>query len=228
MNYGIARSTGAVVHAPPAAQAEFIRKVYSLFFLSVLVTVGVGAFTYQPAIAAMIMPIWFLVAIAQFVVILIMSFSRRTAGANVGLLYLFAALTGVLTGPRLLMVSTTMPGLPIQAALLTLAVFGGLTVYAFQSGKDFSFMGGVLFIGLIGLIVAGFLLFFIGGSALYTLYCVAGVLIFSGFVLYDTSNIMRQLAPGEEVTGAINLYLDLLNLFWFILDLLGILGNRRD
>jgi len=64
-------------------------------------------------------------------------------------------------------------------------------------------------------------------AGLYMLYMYAGPLIFAGFVLYDTSQIMNRLAPGDEVNGAISLYLDLINLFLYILEILSSF-NRRD
>ena len=227
MNYGIPRSGNFVINAPSAAQSAFVRKVYSLFFFSVLVTVLVGAFCFQAGVASAIAPLLPALCIAEFVVILILSFSRRTTGLNTGLLYLFAALNGAIAGPVLASVNAQMPGLPVQAAILTLTIFGGLTLYVMQTGKDFSFLGGFLMVGLLGLIVTGLIMMFFHVAGLYLLYAFAGAVIFGGFTLYDTSNIMNRLAPGDEVAGAISLYLDLLNLFWYILEILGML-NRRD
>jgi FtsH-binding integral membrane protein len=97
-------------------------------------------------------------------------------------------------------------------------------MYVMISKKDFSYLGGMLFVGLITLIVAGLVLMFVHSSMLGTLYSVGGVLIFSGYVLYDTSRIMQRLQADEAVSGAVSLYLDFLNLFLFILRLLN--GRR--
>ena len=120
---------------------------------------------------------------------------------------------------------TRFPGLHLKPDWITVAVFGGLTAYAFTSKKDFSFLGGMLFVGLIALIVAGIVMFFVHAAWLSTVYSVVGVLIFSGFVLYDTSQIMQRMAPEDAVMGAVSLYLDFINLFMFILRLL---SSRRD
>ena len=154
-------------------------------------------------------------------------FARRVSGLNLFLLYLFAAIEGAIVGPVLVLVNHAAPGIPMQAAVLTATVFGGLSLYAFQSRRDFSFLGGFLFVGLIALIVAGIVMMFVHSSLVATIYALVGVLIFSGYVLYDTSMIMRQLGPNDAVIGAVSLYLDLLNLFWFILQLL-LDFNRRD
>ena len=227
MNYGIPQSSQVVINAPTAVQSAFVRKVYSLFFTSALVTVLVGAFCFQAGVASALLPLFPALTIAEFVVLIALSFSRRAAGLNVGLLYLFAALNGAIMGPILLRYNEVMPGLPMQAALLTLTIFGGLTMYVMQTGKDFSFLGGALIVALLGLIVTGFIMMFFHVAGMYLLYSFAGAVIFGGFVLYDTSNIMNRLGPGDEVAGAISLYLDLVNLFWYILQILGVF-SRRD
>lgn len=107
----------------------------------------------------------------------------------------------------------------LEAAGMTAVVFGGLSAYALRSGKDFTWLGGVLTMGLLGLVMFGFLggLFgFSGGAALALL----GVLLFSGFILYDTSRILKVYGPDDAVVAAIELYLDILNLFLCVLQLL--------
>jgi FtsH-binding integral membrane protein len=228
MNYGAYPVSGirdAVAYASADVRAAFIRKVYSLFFVSVLVTVLVGSICAEPSIAPTMLGIMPILWIGTFLCVLALSFMRGASGVNLFLLYLFAGLEGAILGPYLSLLNQAVPGVPAQAAILTATVFAGLTMYAFVSGKDFSFLGGMLFIALIVLVVAGFLFFFFHSAALYTLYCVAGVLIFCGWVLYDTSQIILRLQPGQEVIGAVSLYLDLLNLFLFILRLL---SNRRN
>ena len=224
MNYGVPYSGGGFVANQSAdVRADFIRKVYSLFFLSLLVTVGVGALAapYTPVVLGF----WPILLIAGFVCIIALSFAQRAAGWNLALLYLYSAIQGAILGPLLTLYEARYPGLPAQAGWLTIAVFGGLTAYVFMSKKDFSFLGGMLFMGLIALIVAGIVSFFFHAAWLATAYSVVGVLIFSGYVLYDTSRIMTRLGPEDAVMGAVSLYLDFINLFLFILRLL---SSRRD
>ncbi len=217
---------GAVAYAPADVRANFIRRVYGLFFLSALMTVASAAFCAQPAIAPTMLAAMPLLAIGTFVCILVLAFARQAAGLNVILFYLFSALEGAIIGPALTLISQTAPGVPVEAAWITVSVFGGLSLYTLQSGKDFSYLGGMLFVGLIGLLVAGLVMFFVHTAILYTCYCLFGILLFCGYVLYDTSLILYRLQPGDEVIGAISLYLDFLNLFWLILNLL--LSLRRD
>ena len=106
------------------------------------------------------------------------------------MLYVFSAIWGVILGPLFFIYNRMAPGLPLEAGVLTTAVFGGLTLYVMFTRQDFNFLGGFLFVALLGLIVAGLLMFFFNIAAMTTLYCIVGVLIFAGFVLYDTSNIL--------------------------------------
>jgi|SRR5579884_313744 len=99
MDYGITRSYGSVAAAPANIRADFIRKVYHLFFLSVLVTVAVGWFCAQPSVAPALLGAFPVLLIGEVVCILALTFARRTSGLNVFLLYLFAAIQGAILEP---------------------------------------------------------------------------------------------------------------------------------
>jgi protein lifeguard len=102
----------------------------------------------------------------------------------------------------------------------TLAIFAALTIFTFQSKIDFSFLGAGLFAALWVLLIWGFVISIFGyrQSFLYSLF---GAFVFALYILFDTSLIMQRLSYDEYVLGAISLYLDILNLFIFLLDLLG-------
>lgn len=227
-NYvGGAGYSGVVSRAPVDVRAEFIRKVYTLFFSSVLITVGVGWFCAQPAVMAVIMPMQILFWLVGFGLVIGIGWSRKANAANVGMLFGLAAVWGAMLGPLLAIVERFAPGVGAQAAVLTIATFGGLSLYAIQSKKDFSYLAGFLFAALIGLIVAGIVMMFFHTPLMSMIYAAAGILIFCGYTLYDTSQIMNRLSPNEAVAGALDLFLDFLNLFLFILRLL-LEMNRRD
>ena len=227
MRYEAAISTNAVANAPMDVRAAFLRKVYHPFFLSLILTVGVAWVAVQPPLREPMTGLVPLFLIAGLVCIVALSFARRVPVLNVTLFYLYAALQGAVVGPILLQVERTAPGVPAQAALLTVATFGALSLYVLQTGKDFSYLGGMLLVGLIALLVSGIAMFFVHSSLVNTLYSLAGILIFCGYVLYDTSVIMNRLGPDDAVTGAISIYLDFINLFWFILRLLMQLSRRN-
>ena len=159
--------------------------------------------------------------IAEIGVLLLCFWKRKTATLGFVLLFTFTVLSGITVSP-LIYVYQTVAG---QAAALTV-VFCGLTAYVFVSKKDFSFLGGILWVGIILMVVGGLLnLFFFKSFDLQYFMAWIGVFLFSGFILYDTSNIIRRYNTDEYIAGALSLYLDILNLF---IHLLIILGGRRS
>jgi FtsH-binding integral membrane protein len=154
-------------------------------------------------------------------------------GLNLIAFYLFAAFFGVFTsGIGLFALSAG--GVPVimNAAALTILVFGGLTSYVFISGKDFSFMGGFLTVGLfmvIGAIVLALLgsaLFGVETSGFHLAISCVSVILFAGFVLYDTSNVLHHYATDMVVPAALALLIDFIILFRNLLMLLA--SMKRD
>jgi len=117
--------------------------------------------------------------------------------------------------------------LVLEAFAITSIVFVGLTVFAMVSKIDFSFLGLILPVLLLALIVWGFFaMFAFDGFAFRQVYALGGTVIFSLYVLYDTWMIVNVLTYDDYVLGAVNLYLDFINIFIFILQMLS--GGRRD
>jgi FtsH-binding integral membrane protein len=226
MNYGTPFATRPVGLAVPEVRAAFVRRVYSLFFASLLVTVGVGWWAYQPSTMQWLAPMMLPLFLVELVLIFGMGFARKVPGLNLAMFTLFAAINGLVMGAVMWYVEARSPGVGTLAGALTIATFGGLTAYAMVSGKNFSYLGGALTMGLLGLIVAGLIMMFFPSPMFSMLYALGGIALFSGFVLYDTHQIMTRLQPGDEVVGAMELYLDFINLFWLILRLLNELNRR--
>ncbi|XAR57157.1 hypothetical protein NMG60_11025197 [Bertholletia excelsa] len=112
----------------------------------------------------------------------------------------------------------------LEALVLTSAVVASLTGYTFwasKKGKDFSFLGPILFTGLFTLIFAGFIqMFFPLGSTSDAIYGGIGAVIFSGYIVYDTDNLIKRFTYDDYIWASVNLYLDILNLFLTILRML--------
>ncbi|KAM3335682.1 hypothetical protein ACQJBY_029901 [Aegilops geniculata] len=111
----------------------------------------------------------------------------------------------------------------LEAAILTTVIVFSLTAYTFwavKRGKDFSFLGPFLFASLIMLLVFGFIqILFPLGKLSHMIYGALAALIFSGYIVYDTDNIIKRYTYDEYVWAAASVYLDIINLFMALLNL---------
>lgn len=208
-----------------ADRLSFIRKVYGLFFAATLFAIGgvlLGFSNMELMVFAARNPI--IILLVMIGGVMAATALRHKPGINLVALFGFTTLTGVIISPLLYIISLRNPASILEAGILTVGIFGGLTAYVFISKRDFSFMRGLLVTGLIVIILAGILNIFVASSALYFAGAVAALLLFSGFVLYDTSNIIRRYPTNEYVAGALALYLDAFNIFLALLRIL----NSRD
>ncbi|MCR8643933.1 Bax inhibitor-1/YccA family protein [Paenibacillus sp. N1-5-1-14] len=165
------------------------------------------------------------------VVMLIAAFVMRMRGKAISytFLYVFTAITGVTLYPVIEAYGGILGAQVVSGAFLaTTVIFGGLALYAARSKRDFSFLGGFLMAATIGLLVMGLVSMFVNfGSATVLVWSMAGILIFSGWVLYDISQYRQGIHPQEVPMAALNLYLNFINLFIYILKfLVSILGGR--
>ncbi|HWS87218.1 MAG TPA: Bax inhibitor-1/YccA family protein [Pyrinomonadaceae bacterium] len=221
-SYGVETAAQASVEE----RMGFIRKVYALFFAATLFAIGgVGvALTVEPLQRFAFEHPWIMFFIMIGGVFAAQAV-RHVRGLNLVALFGFTALTGVVISPLIGYVLAYNPASLLAAGVLTVGIFGGLTAYVFVSKRDFSFMRGMLMTGLIVVILAGVVNIFLGASALGFAVAAASLLLFSGFVLYDTSNIIRRYPTNEYIAGALDLYLDAFNIF---LALLRLLNLSRD
>jgi FtsH-binding integral membrane protein len=219
---------GFLYEAPVDVRLAFIRKVYSLFLLSLLAsTLVTAAVMTTPAVANLAGRYWF-VWMILYVGLSWCSGWIANQGAAVGyaLLAVLAGVTGLFFGPTIMFYAAHGGiGVVYQAFGLTVGIFGGLTAYVFITKKDFSFLGGLLWMGIFALIAFGVLGMFINFSFnVRHAMTLAGVLLFVGFILYDTSNILHHYREDQYVVAAVAIYLDFVILFMKLLRLLG----RRD
>ena len=200
----------------------FIKKVYSLLAMS-MGTAAIGAYLGSGPLLLLVAPNMMLFFILQIGLIFFASFAARKPGLNMIALFSFTTISGLTLGPLLYQVG---PSIAAEAFGLTAVTFAGLSMYVVYSKKDFSFMSGFLMTGLIVLVVGGLLnMFFIQSGMMHFVMSGASVLLFSGFILYDTSNILRYYGTDEHVSATLALYLDVLNLFIALLSILNIMGR---
>jgi modulator of FtsH protease len=219
----------SVVSEDSQTRLSFIQKVYSLFMLG-LVTAFAGAFitiTNQDFATAVLSHFW-IGLIVYFGVFFLCMAVRKTPGINIAALLGFTFVSGVFITPAILFAVMRVGGsfgVVYEAALITGSIFTGLTAYTFVTKKDFSFLGGTITIGLFAVIGIGLVLMFVHSEAANLALAWITSVLFSLFILYDTSRIMQTHESDEYVSGALSLYLDFLNLF---LAILRILSSRRD
>ncbi|MBO6792492.1 MAG: Bax inhibitor-1/YccA family protein [Balneolaceae bacterium] len=217
-------------------QASFINKVYAWMCLALVLTGFIAMRTVQSdALLSFIVGnqiVFFGLIIAELGIVFWLSRNIMAMSSNmaIGLFMLYSALNG-LTLSILLLIYTQAS--VAQTFFITAGTFGLMSAYGYFTKKDLSSWGNLLFMALIGLILASVVNIFWANPTMYWLISYAGVLIFVGLTAYDTQKIKQmslELEADSEagrkgaIMGALTLYLDFINMFIFLLR---IFGNRR-
>ena len=149
------------------------------------------------------------------------------SGVNILALLAFTFVSGAFVAPALMLAALKTGSMDVvyQAAIITGSIFTGLTLYTFVSKKDFTFLAGFVNVGLWAVIGIMLVNMFVKSQAADLAVSWIGSVLFSLWILYDTSRIMRTVQSDEYVMAALSLYLDVINLFLFILR---ILSNRKS
>jgi FtsH-binding integral membrane protein len=205
-------------------RAAFLRKTYSTLLAGILGwCVTMWCVKEVPAVQQVAFAIaqsWILSLALMFGGAWLVHSMAERKPINVVLYAAYVVLFGLLIGPWV-MIAEARSGASIvaEAGLITGLIFVGLTAYVFISGKDFSFMGGALTIGLVALLAIG-IASWAFGFQVGIWYSVAVALLFSGYILYDTSRILHHYPPTAHIAAAAVLFVDVVLLFKHILVLL--------
>ena len=214
---------------------EYMLRVYN-YMASGLALTGIVAFAFaqylfaNPALAHS--PVMFLIMLAPLGLVMWLSFglNRMQASTAQLLFWLYAGVMGL----SLASVFLVFTGVSIaRVFFITAGTFGAMSLYGYTTRRDLSQFGSFLFMGLIGIIIAGLVNIFIGSSALQFAISVIGVIVFTGLTAWDTQQIKEMYYEGDDyemgskkaIMGALRLYLDFINLFMMLMHLL---GTRRD
>lgn len=210
-------------------------KVYGAMGLGLVITAIVALLTYSaPGFQAAILGTWLkwpvLLAPLGFVLVMSFGYKRFSATTLYGLFIAYAAINGLAFSA---IMNVFRVGDILLALFSTIGLFGFMSVYGYFTKKDLTSLGQLLFVGLIGILIAMVVNLFVGSSVLATVISCVAVLVFLGLTAYDTQKIREQLWNGEDtgktiVMGALTLYLDFVNLFIHLLQLLGVLGKSSD
>ncbi|KAK4482905.1 hypothetical protein RD792_010078 [Penstemon davidsonii] len=203
----------------------FIRKVYGILSAQILLTTAISAATvlYAPIndlLRGNSGLLLFLI-FTPFILLWPLHIYQQKHPLNFIFLGLFTASMSVTVGVSC---ANTEGKIVLEALILTSAVVLALTGYTFwaaKKGKDFSFLGPILFTSLFILILTGFIqMFFPLGSTSVAIYGAISAIIFSGYIVYDTDNLIKRFTYDEYIWASVTLYLDVLNLFLTILRML--------
>jgi FtsH-binding integral membrane protein len=174
-------------------------------------------------------PLKWVVMLAPLGLVFVLSFGidRMRPATGQLLFWLYAALVGVSLATIFLVFTHTSI---VRVFFITAASFGALSLWGYTTQRDLSGFGSFLIMGLFGIIIAGLVNIFLASSALQFVISVVGVLVFAGLTAWDTQRLKSEyiygamqgeVAERSAIMGALSLYLDFLNLFTLLLQLLG-------
>lgn len=213
----------------------FLSKVYGWMFLGLLITAGTALVTAssQFLIETFILNrfLFWGLALGQLGLVFFLSarVDKVAPATAAGLFMLYSATVGITSSVILLVYTGSSI---VSTFMITAGMFGAMAVYGTFTRRSLAGVGQFMFMGLIGLIIAMIVNFFIASSAVDFVISVIGVIVFTGLTAWDAQR-MKEMAVvlpdgrvgSYAVVGALSLYLDFINLFFFLLRLL---GGRRD
>ncbi|CAG7726349.1 unnamed protein product [Allacma fusca] len=204
----------------------FIRKVYGILMVQLLVTTGfISLFTFYEPIGTWTRtnPMFFyavlILSLAMIIALTCCEGVRRKSPTNIICLMVFTTAEGFLLGSATSTFSATSV---LLAAAITVAICLALTLFSFQTKFDFTGMGPYLFVALIVFVIFGIVAFFF--PILNTFYACLGALLFSFYLVFDTQLLLGgkhkySISPEEYIFAALSIYLDIINIFLYILQL---------
>jgi FtsH-binding integral membrane protein len=177
-------------------------------------------------------PLMWLVMLAPLGLVMLLSFGiqRMSAATSQALFWVYAGLMGLSLSTIFLVYTGTSIA---RTFFITAGTFAGMSLYGYTTRRDLSKFGSFLFMGLIGIVLAGLVNIFLQSSALQFAISAIGVIVFTGLTAWDTQSIKEmyyegdgyEIAGKKAVMGALRLYLDFVNLFMMLIQFLGV---RRD
>eukprot|EP00126_Sphaerothecum_destruens_P012493 Sdes_comp21411_c0_seq1m20043 len=207
----------------------FLRKVYGILSLQLFVTFGISCiFLFQEDVKYYVQHspgVLILAFVSTFVCLIVLACGgdiRKKSPYNIIFLGIFTLCEGYLIGA----ISTFYSANEVAVALgLTMITVLAVTIFACQTKIDFTLCGGFLFCALFMFILAGFFMMFFPSHTANLIYSIIGALIFVFYLLYDTQLMLGgdhsvAISPEEYIFAALNLYLDIINLFLYLLRIL--------
>lgn len=202
------------------ALVNFVKTTYKFFAGSLLLaTIGALVGFYDPFFVAQYrIPIFIL----EIALIFALGFVQDKPGVNLAVFAAFSFISGLALVPLLSFVMAKNSGIVAQALAMTTIIFGIMSIFALKTKKDLANMGTALFWSVLVIFVFGLLNYIVFKSPMFQFVIASAVvLIFSLYIAYDTQNIVRG-RYDNPIMAAIALYLDVLNIFTALLQILGL------
>ncbi len=214
---------------------DYMLRIYN-YMASALALTGIVAYVFAGYLetnrALVHSPVMWLIILAPFGLVMLLSFgiNRLSAAAAQGIFWLYAGLMGLSMSTIFLVYTGSSIA---RVFFITAGTFAGMSLYGYTTRRDLSAMGSFLFMGLIGIVIASLVNMFLQNGMMQFVICVIGVIVFTGLTAWDTQQIKEmyyegdggEIASKKAVMGALRLYLDFVNLFMMLIQLLGV---RRD
>jgi uncharacterized protein len=225
-NTGVADPSLPIAKQAENVRAAFMSRVYMTLMLGIAAFIGMEYLLFYTGAAEAIFEFvagtsWLLILGGFMVASWLatrMSAAATTPGKAWGGYMLLVAANALIFAAPLYLAATQVDGAITTAAWISILAFAGLSGIAITTGKDFSFLRGILmWAGVIALcLIVGSVLF---GAQLGTWFAVAMIAVAGGAILYDTQKIYQSFPPGREVIAAMHLFSSLALLFWYVLQL---------
>ena len=235
---GMNNPASYVNNQPAVSLADYTKKVFGWMFVGLLITFGICLAIVNDPVRVMIfmennIGLYYFLLLAEVVLVFVLGFfvSKIPPVACTAIFLAYSVLNGITIGPLLVLFDVMTA---VFAFAVTAGIFGAMTLYGMITKRDLSSLGTVLVFGLFGLILFSVIAMFFNVPMMDLAICLVGIVIFVGFTAYDTQKIKRYysamqgdsvlLAKGAIIV-ALDLYLDFINLFLYILRILGARKN---
>ena len=232
----------SVATAQPAVTQEqldqglrtYLLGIYNKMTLALVLTGAVAYWASSALLPLMQSPLWIVMALLPLAFILVLSFgiNRLSVPMATAVFYLFAAVMGVSLSTIFVLYTTASIA---KVFFISAATFASASIYGYTTKRDLTSMGGFLIMGAVGILIAGIVNIWLQSSIMgFAISCIA-VLVFTGLTAYDTQKLREEYlsqgavygfdsAAKSSIFGALELYLDFINIF---VHLMNILGERK-
>jgi modulator of FtsH protease len=203
----------------------FLKATYQLFAGS-LMGAAAGAYVGLGILPYIMGAMFWVLVIMEFGLIFAIRATAKKPGINLVVLFSFTFISGMTLAPLLASILHTTAGASIvaNAFVLTSVAFGGISMFALTTKKDYTGMSKMLFVTLIVVVVASIINIFTHSPMLHLAISGVSAILFSAFILHDTQHIVKGNIE-TPIEACLMLYLDFLNLFVSLLHILGVMNN---